>query len=89
MVLLEAMYCETPPISFELRIGTGSIINDGVNGVVVPERNDDDYVEKLVSLLSLSGDEMARMRENCMARAMDFSKEKVVSMWFDLFNGVL
>ncbi|MBR4071826.1 MAG: glycosyltransferase [Clostridia bacterium] len=89
MVLLEAMYCETPPISFELRIGTGSIINDGVNGVVVPERNDDDYVEKLVSLLSLSDDEMARMRENCMARAMDFSKEKVVSMWFDLFNGVL
>lgn len=89
MVLLEAMYCETPPISFELRIGTGSIINDGVNGVVVPERNDDDYVEKLVSLLSLSGDEMARMRENCMARAMDFSKEKVVSMWFDLFNGAL
>lgn len=89
MVLLEAMYCETPPISFELRIGTGSIINDGVNGFVVAERIDDDYVEKLVYLLNLPQEEMARMRENCMARAMDFSKEKVVAMWFDLFGGEL
>ncbi len=89
MVLLEAMYCKTPPIAFELRVGTGSIINDGVNGFVIPQRSDEDYAEKLISLLNKSEEEMAEMREACLARAMDYSKENVVSMWLELFNETL
>ncbi len=89
MVLLEAMYCGTPPISFELRVGTGSIINDEINGFIVPERSDDDYAEKLIRILSLSDEELEVLGKNCQARAMDFSKEKVVEMWFQLFNGLM
>lgn len=89
MVLLEAMYCKTPPISFELRVGTGSIISDGVNGFIVPERVDEDYAEKLVALLNKSEEEMAEMREACLSRAMEFSKESVVKTWLRLFDETL
>lgn len=89
MVLLEAMYCGTPPISFELRIGTGSIINDEINGFIVDERNDDVYAEKLISILEKDESEMEKLGENCFARAMDFSKEKVVEMWLQLFDRAL
>jgi len=89
MVLLEAMYCGTPPISFELRVGTGCIINDGVNGFIVPQRNDDDYAEKVIALLERDGGEMEEMGKRCVERAMDFSKEKVVELWLRLFREAL
>jgi len=88
-VLLEAMYCGTPPISFELRVGTGCIINDGVNGFIVPQRNDDDYAEKVIALLERDGGEMEEMGKRCVERAMDFSKEKVVELWLRLFREAL
>ncbi len=86
MVLLEAMYCGTPPVAFDLRVGTGSIISDKVNGFIIRDRNEDAFAEKILELLDKSEEEMAALSEKCIERAMDFSKEKVVSMWLRLFD---
>lgn len=89
MVLLEAMYCGTPPVAFDLRVGTESIITDNVNGYIIHERNEDVFAEKILELLEKEEAERAALAESCMARAMDFSKEKVVSTWLELFEGDL
>ena len=48
-----------------------------------------DYAEKLVALLNKSEEEMAEMREACLCRAMEFSKESVVEKWLQLFDETL
>ena len=89
MVLLESMYCGTPPVAFDLRVGTGSIITDNVNGYIIPDRSEDIFAEKILEIFEKNDAEMAQLSEKCIERAMDFSKEKVVSKWFELFEGTL
>lgn len=87
MVLLESMYCGTPPVAFDLRIGTGSIITDEVNGYIIPDRNEELFADKIIELINKSDEEIAVLSDNCRARAKDFSKEKIVDLWLNLFNG--
>lgn len=87
MVLLEAMYCGTPSVVFELRIGTSSIITNEVNGYIINNRNEEAFAGRILELMNKDEAEMKKLGENCRMRAMDFSKEKVVDMWMRLFEG--
>ena len=51
MVLLEAMSYGLPCIAYETASGVNDIIDNGKNGYVIKERNEELYVKKLQSLM--------------------------------------
>lgn len=51
LVLPEAMSCGLPVVAFDCPYGPADIITDGVDGFLIRNRNIDDYVNKVCSLI--------------------------------------
>ena len=87
MVLIEAMACGVPVISFDCKCGPRDIIEDEVNGLLVPEGN----IEGLASaLMRLMDDELLRKHMSvCATRVTErYSEEKVMGQWMRLFQSL-
>lgn len=84
IVLIEAMAKGIPVIAFEY-VGVHDIINDGVDGLVVPFGNVDGYVQKLKQLMT-DKDLYERLATSALSSVHKFDKEKVMKMWLNLFQ---
>ncbi len=87
MVLIEAMACGVPVISFDCKCGPRDIIEDEVNGLLVPEGN----IEGLASaLMRLMDDELLRRHMSvCATRVTErYSEERVMGEWMRLFQSL-
>ena len=84
-VLLEAQSCGLPVVAFDVRVGPGFVVQNGVNGYLAADMVYEDFCEKIASLMK---DEALRheMAEAAKARASDFSQEKVAKLWFELIG---
>lgn len=84
IVLIEAMLKGVPVMAFEY-VGVHDIIENGVDGYVVPFGDVDAYAERLRELMISE-----ELREKFSARALEsvrkFDKERVMNMWVDLFD---
>ena len=87
IVLIEAMAKGLPVIAFEY-VGVHDIINDGVDGFVVPFGDVDAYVQKLKQLMT-DKDLYERLSTSALSSVHKFDKEKVMKMWNRLFNDLL
>lgn len=85
LVMPEAMSCGLPVVAYGCPYGPASIITDGHNGFLIPNRNKDVFVEKLCSLLS---DSDLRRQMGCAARkcSMKYQPEYVIPLWLSLFQ---
>ena len=62
-VLLEACSCGRPIITTN-RAGCREIVDDGINGFIVEEKNSQDLIEKVEKLINLSNEERKQMGLN-------------------------
>lgn len=85
LVLLETMYCGTPPIAFDLRVGVDAIIEDGKNGIIVKERDEAEMAEKIVELIENS-EKREVLSRGAKERAKEFSKENVMKKWLEILK---
>ena len=88
MVLIEAMACGVPCVSFDCDYGPGDIIEDGEDGFLVEKENTDDLAEKLMLLIE---NEAMRKRFgiNAKENVKRFLPENILLKWDDLFKSLV
>lgn len=88
LVLPEAMSCGLPVVSFDCPYGPGSIISDGVDGFLIPDRNEEMFADKVCSLME---DETLRCKMGTAAAksAYRFSADLIMSRWKYFFESLL
>lgn len=88
MVLVEAMACGLPVVSFDCPAGPDEIITDGVDGLLVPSGDVHALAEKLMVLMS---DDNLRKRLGQQARqtAQRYEMTTIANQWIALFEKVI
>jgi glycosyltransferase involved in cell wall biosynthesis len=87
MVMIEAMACGLPVVSFGFKCGPRDIIREGGNGLVVPEGD----VPALASAMArLMSDDALRERMSQEARQVveTYSEENVMQQWKQCFDSL-
>lgn len=88
LVLVEAMACGLPVVSFDCPAGPDEIITDGVDGLLVPSGDVHSLAGKLMTLMS---DEDLRKRLGQQARqsARRYEMAAIATQWKDLFDQLM
>ncbi len=88
LVLLEAMSCGLPVVSYACPCGPKDIIEQGKSGFYVSLNDEHTFAEKLKLLI---GDEKLRkeMGSKAVLRSQDFSLERIIDLWMKTFAELL
>lgn len=85
MVMIEAMACGLPAVSFDFKCGPRDIIKEGENGLVVKDGDIDGLAKAMMTLMR--DDELRRkMGENAKRVVETFSEAKVMDKWVRLYE---
>lgn len=87
MVLVEAMSCGVPVISFDCKCGPKDIIQSGINGLLVPNGD----IQALAdAMMKVMGDEAYRkmLSQNARKVVDTYSEQAVMSQWIRLFTSI-
>lgn len=88
MTLLEAQACGLPMVAYACKCGPRDIIRDGANGFLIEEKDERTMVERLVQLME-NEDLRRQMGANAKEMSANFSEEKVMRQWLNLFNQLI
>lgn len=86
LVIPEAMSCGLPVISFE-GDGPCEIINDGIDGYIIKDRNKDEFVSKVCQLIE-NVELRQQMGKNAIQNAQRYSADNIIPMWKELFESL-
>lgn len=88
MVMIEAMACGLPAVSFDFQCGPKDIIQHEKNGLLV---NNGDIQRLAEAMMKVMSDEALRKRMSKEAKKITetYSEEKVMKQWIDLFENLI
>ncbi|WP_298122591.1 glycosyltransferase [uncultured Aurantimicrobium sp.] len=81
LVLLEGMAAGCIPISFDIPYGPSDIIEDGVNGFLIPDGDTDAMAAAIVRLQGLSAEKVMAMRAAAIQSVQSFNDAAVLELW--------
>ena len=85
MVMLEAMACGIPVVSFDYYCGPREIVRDGTDGILVQEGNIEKLAQAIQSLI-----QNPHLRKKLASRSKDvldrFSEDRIMHRWEKLFE---
>lgn len=87
LVLIEAMSCCLPIVSFDCNFGPRSILDDGETGILVPPYD----VKKMADSISFMiehTDERIRMGKNARKAVSKYRSETIISSWRQFYQTV-
>ncbi len=87
MVIVEAMACGLPVISFDCPWGPGSIISDGKDGVLVENANVEALADKIIQVLS-ANDYMRELAQNAIDKSDKYKLQSIMLKWKLLFESL-
>ncbi|MEG2070329.1 MAG: glycosyltransferase, partial [Bacteroidales bacterium] len=87
MTLLEAQQMGTVPIAFNSFDSLSDIIEDGYNGIIIPNHELELFTEKLMWLMN-NKEEREKMALNGLQSCQRFSIENVTHEWINLFESL-
>ena len=85
MVLLEAMSYGVPCIAYETDSGINDIIDDNINGFIVKNRNEKEYIKKLKLLLK-DDDKRKKFGDNAKSKSLRFSNNEICKIWENILH---
>ena len=85
LVLLEAMSCGLPCISFDCKCGPCDIITDGKNGLLVEEGNIRKLADAILKLMT-DYDKLKIMSANAKKTSENYTVDSVLKQWIELFQ---
>lgn len=88
MVLLEGQVCGLPIVSYACKCGPKDIITQGDNGFLIQQGDRREFAEKLMLLMG-NLPLRIQMGEASKNNASNYSEDKVMKMWINLFNEVI
>ena len=88
MVMIEAMACGLPVVSFDYKCGPKDIIRPGENGLLVRDGDEEGLAQALMTLME---DDALRMQMSQRAREIvtSYSEEEVMARWMRLFTSIV
>lgn len=88
MVLVESMAFGVPCVSFTCKCGPRDIIDDGVDGILVPEGDVEGLADGICRLIE-EEDLRREMGKNAIRKVREkFSEDKIMKQWTDLFESL-
>lgn len=87
MVMIEAMACGLPVVSFDYKCGLKDIIQPGINGLLVPNGDIQALADAMMKVME---DEAYRKMLSLNARKVvdTYSEQAVMSQWIRLFTSI-
>lgn len=85
LVLLEAMSCGTPCVSFRCKYGPEEIITDGSDGLLVEDGHIKELANKILWMV-MNSNERKRMGMNARKKSFTFDINKIMPNWLTLFE---
>ena len=85
LVLVEALSCGLPVVSYACPCGPKDIIRNGVDGFLVPPGDETLLAESLCCLIENEA-LRKKMGASAFERAKDYSLEKIIPLWMSLFK---
>ena len=87
MVLLEAQSCGLPIVSFDCHTGPRNIIENGHDGILVEQDNQEEFVEKLIELtnedhkrITLAKNGYGSVQQYAMHNVMEIWNKEIINM---------
>ena len=87
MALLEAMTCGIPVVSFDCKYGPADLIDDGVNGYLIPYDDDEMFIKRVNYLIN-DKEQRLRMGAACKNTAAAYTPAAIMSQWLKLYAGL-
>ena len=84
-VMIEAMSQGLPVVAYDVRVGPRAIIHNGENGFLIPDNDEDAFVEKAVFLIE-DKVQRAEMSQAAEKRAQDFTEDAIMDKWETLLK---
>ena len=88
LVILEAMSCGTPCVSFNCKYGPGDIIEHHVNGLLAEDGNIHDLAYNILWMCN-HNKERSEMGRNARIHSTNYRIDKIMPMWIKLFSNLL
>lgn len=85
LVIVEAMSVGVPVVSYACPAGPRDIIEDGADGFLVNNGDEDTFADKICYLIEHE-EERARMGKMALAKSKKYDVDIIVKKWVDFFN---
>ncbi|WP_158960555.1 glycosyltransferase [Myroides fluvii] len=87
MAFLEAMAHEVPVVAFDVDYGPSDLIDDGVNGYLIPPANPQQMVERCLSLMT-QPELCKQLGAQARKDMQEYDKSKVLQQWIYFFESL-
>lgn len=84
MVLIEAQKRGLPIIAYTCKCGPKDVITDGIDGLLIPEGQEDNFVNKLTELIK-NKELRSRMGTAALKSSEKYSRTNVMRKWEEIF----
>lgn len=87
MVIVEAMACGLPVVSFDCPWGPGSIISNGEDGILVENANVNALADNMIRVIH-SDEDVHELARNAIEKSNKYRLETITTKWKSLFESL-